>query len=70
MKCIKYHNGTIKRVTNHTAHTAVQYLKIAVYVPKSVWKQEVRDNHVAVPQPHPDMMFNIWATGEQKEGTK
>lgn len=43
MKCIKY-SGTarIERVENDEAHAAVKAGK-AQYVPKNVWKREVRD---------------------------
>jgi hypothetical protein len=42
MKCIRNSNGQVQRVKDETAHSLVTQGK-AEYVPKTVWKTEVRD---------------------------
>lgn len=42
MKCIKYTDGKVSRVSEKTAETLVDGGK-AMYIPKSIWKMEVRD---------------------------
>lgn len=42
MKCVKYKNKTIERVSNEKARELVLANK-AEYTPKNVWKKEVRD---------------------------
>lgn len=45
MKCIKYMDGKISRVTDSKAEMLVDAKK-AVYIPKSLWKAEVRNIEV------------------------
>lgn len=44
MKCIHFYNpkNSIERVTDEAAHAAVRSGK-ARYIPRHVWKQQVRD---------------------------
>jgi len=42
VKCVRFDNGQIRRVTNHAAAKFVKNHQ-ACYVPKQEWKDEVRD---------------------------
>ena len=42
MKCIKFTDGKIVRVANSKAESFVNKGE-ATYIPKSVWKEQVRD---------------------------
>lgn len=46
MKCIKYTDGKVTRVTDSVAESIVNKGK-AIYIPKSIWKDKVRDIQVA-----------------------
>ena len=46
MKCIKYTDGKITRVMDSIAESIVNKGK-AIYIPKSIWKNKVRDIQVA-----------------------
>lgn len=42
MKCVRYKDGVVDRISDEKAHEAVSQ-KQATYVPKNIWKKEVRD---------------------------
>ncbi len=42
MKCIKYTDGKVTRVNDSLAETMVNSGR-AIYIPKSIWKMEIRD---------------------------
>jgi uncharacterized protein (UPF0261 family) len=49
MKCIKLNSGKIERVQNERAQDLVNHGS-AKFVPKKLWKKEVRDKNITITQ--------------------
>lgn len=65
MKCIRYKKTqTITRVSNEIAQNEVD-LGFAEYVPKHIWKKEIRDTIVNTPEEKPKRRHNK-KSGKQK----